>query len=71
MYLDQRRGLGPKGILTCLKGNISHNTPTHTTKQCRDLDVLADRLDRSAFRVDEAPQVFGGGPRGGGCFRGG
>jgi hypothetical protein len=36
-------------------------SPTHTTKQCRALDALADRLDRSAFRVDEALQGFGGG----------
>jgi hypothetical protein len=35
------------------------------------LDALADRLDRSTFRVDEAPQGFGGGHRGGGGFIGG
>jgi hypothetical protein len=39
-------------------------SPTHTTKQCHALDALADRLDRSAFRVDKAPQGFGGGHRG-------
>lgn len=46
-------------------------SPTHTTKQCRALDALADKLDRSAFRVDEAPQGFGGGRRGGEAFIGG
>jgi len=38
-------------------------SPTHTTKQCHALDALADRLDRYVFRVDEAPQGFGGGHR--------
>jgi hypothetical protein len=55
--------------------NIVHyefcGSTTHTMKQCRDLDALADRLDHSVFRVDEAPQGFGGGHQGGGGFRGG
>jgi hypothetical protein len=34
---------------------------THTAKQCHALDALADRLDHSSFRIDEAPQGFGGG----------
>jgi hypothetical protein len=36
-------------------------SPTHTTNQCRALDALANRLDRSTFRVNETPQGFGGG----------
>jgi hypothetical protein len=36
-------------------------SPSHNTNQCRALDALADRLDRSTFRVNEGPQ----GPRGG------
>jgi hypothetical protein len=46
-------------------------SPTHTTKQCCALDALADRIDRYSFRVDENPQGFGGGHRGGGGFIGG
>jgi hypothetical protein len=33
--------------------------------------LLRNRLDRSTFRVDEVPQGFGGGRRGGGGFIGG
>jgi hypothetical protein len=44
---------------------------THTAKKCHALDALADRLDLSAFRIDESPQGFGGGHRGRGAFRGG
>jgi hypothetical protein len=28
---------------------------THTNNQCRVLDALADRLDRTTFRVNETP----------------
>jgi hypothetical protein len=38
---------------------------THTTNQCIALDALADRLDRTTFRVNENPQGLGRG-RGGG-----
>jgi hypothetical protein len=46
---------------------------THTTNQCRVLDALADRLDRTTFRVNETPQGPGRGRGGGagGDFRGG
>jgi hypothetical protein len=46
---------------------------THTTNQCRALDALADRLDRTTFRVNENPQGPGRGRGGGagGDFRGG
>jgi hypothetical protein len=45
----------------------------HTTNQCRALDALADRLDRTTFRVNENPQGPGRGRGGGagGDFRGG
>jgi hypothetical protein len=36
-------------------------SPSHNTNQCHALDALADRLDRSAFRVNEGPQGPGGG----------
>jgi hypothetical protein len=45
----------------------------HTTNQCRVLDALVDRLDRTTFRVNENPQGLergrGGGARG--DFKGG
>jgi hypothetical protein len=46
---------------------------THATNQCRALDVLADRLDRTTFRINETPQGPGRGQGGGvgGGFRGG
>lgn len=46
---------------------------THTTNQCRALDALADRLDRTTFKVNENPQGWGRGRGGGaiGDFRGG
>jgi len=44
---------------------------THIVKKCLDLDALVDRLDHYVFRVDDAPQGFGVGHRGGGGFRGG
>jgi hypothetical protein len=46
---------------------------THTTNQCRALDALTDRLDRTTFRVNETPQGPGRGRGGGagGDFRGG
>jgi len=37
---------------------------TYTTNQCQELDALADRLDRTTFRVNENPQGLG---RGRGC----
>jgi hypothetical protein len=45
----------------------------HATNQCRALDVLVDRLDQTAFRVNETPQGprRGPGSGGGGGFRGG
>jgi hypothetical protein len=45
----------------------------HATNQCRALDALADRLDRTSFRVNETPQGLGRGRGGGagGDFRGG
>lgn len=39
---------------------------THGTEQCRALDALADRLDRTAFRVNDNARG-----RGGGGYRGG
>jgi hypothetical protein len=45
-------------------------SPSHNTNQCRALDALADRLDRSAFRVNEGPQGPGRGHGGGGGYRG-
>ena len=46
---------------------------THSTDRCRALDALADRLDRTTFRVNETPQGLGRGQGGGvrGDFRGG
>jgi hypothetical protein len=44
---------------------------THTAKQCHSLDALANILDFSTFRIDEAPQGFGDGQRGEGASRGG
>jgi hypothetical protein len=45
--------------------NIVHcefcTSTTHTTNQCRALDALADRLDRTTFRVNENPQGPGRG----------
>jgi hypothetical protein len=45
----------------------------HTTNKCRVLDSLANRLDRTTFRVNENPQGPGRGQGGGdgGDFRGG
>jgi hypothetical protein len=46
---------------------------THTTIQCRTLDALAYRLDRTTFRVNENPQGLGRGRGRGaeGDFKGG
>jgi hypothetical protein len=46
---------------------------THTTNKRRVLDALADRLDRTTFRVNETPQgpERGQGGGAGGDFRGG
>jgi len=46
-------------------------SPTQTTKWCHSLNALADRFDQFSFRVDEAPQGFGGGCGGRGGFTGG
>jgi hypothetical protein len=43
----------------------------HNTNQWCALEALADRLDRYEFKVNEGPQGFGGGRRGGGIYRGG
>jgi hypothetical protein len=46
---------------------------THTTNQCRVLDALEERLDRTKLSLNEAPQALGRGRGGeyGGDFRGG
>jgi hypothetical protein len=46
---------------------------THTTNECRALDALEERLDRTTFRVNENPQGLerGRGGGAGGDFRGG
>jgi hypothetical protein len=46
-------------------------SPSHNTNKFRALYALADILDRSAFTVNEGPQVFGGGQRGVSGYRGG
>ena len=57
--------------------NIVHyefcTSTTHSTNQCRELDTLADRLDRTTFMMNENPQGPGRGRGGGakGDFRGG
>jgi hypothetical protein len=38
---------------------------TYDTNQCRVLGALADRLDRTTFRVNETPQGLGRGQGGG------
>jgi hypothetical protein len=45
----------------------------HATNQCRVLDAVADRIDRTSFKVNETPQGLGRGHGGGvrGYFRGG
>jgi len=57
--------------------NIAHcdfcASTTHTTNHCRVLDALANRLDRTTFRVNETPQGprRGRGGGAGGYFKGG
>jgi hypothetical protein len=45
--------------------NIVHcnlfSSTTHATNQCRALDALVDRLDRTSFRVNETPLKLGRG----------
>jgi hypothetical protein len=65
----QIHGHGPRPCPIMQKYSTIPNTvhcefyaySTHTTNQCRVLDALADRLDRTTFRVNENPQGSGSG----------
>jgi hypothetical protein len=69
----QIHGHGPRQCPIMKKYSTVPNTvhcdlcayTTHTTNQCRALDPLAYRLDRTKFKVNENPQGPGRG-RGGG-----
>jgi hypothetical protein len=77
----QIHGHGPRQCHIIHKYSTAPNTvhyefcpsTTHDTNQCRALDALVDRLDRTSFRVNKTPQGLGRGCGGGarGDFKGG